>query len=487
MANNNTINTNIDDYSIDELLTLIELEDTYRREDVIEKVEFLNKIIFKNNTDIKDFFIQIQNRLIDYYNDGKPKEILLEENSNSENEYLNRELNTSNLMENILPNFGNNIETMENMNSSNKDDVVSKTNNTNDEDNKDDDEDKEDNGEDEEDEENEEDDLLNSKDKDKIENYEIDNYLHFNTLYRARNNANLETIVPATNSNFILSSPINNISQIKLASINIKKPYLICESKSNNKFIIRKYVKINNVISCDFSNSIEIEDGYYEDKNLLENYLNNNYFDNSLNANEFMKSIKFSINENSKKISFELSSNYISSTTDSSFNHFSVDFKTNYTENYSLATILGFDYLKAAKYYTSINKVANNRVNNNIIKSPFIFSNIGNTELFFCFDEYQSNVVETHKLFLNNNMSTFKILAKINASLGTSKTNYYINEVFSLNNDRNDIIRKYDGVINLLNFNVKIIDYYGNIINSNINENFTFTLESKIKNTRLLF
>ena len=83
-------------------------------------------------------------------------------------------------------------------------------------------------------------------------------------------------------------------------------------------------------------------------------------------------------------------------------------------------------------------------------------------------------------------MSSNKILAKINATLGNAQNNYYINETFSLNNDRNDIIRKYEGTINLLNFNIKIVDYYGNIINTNINEDYTFTLEVKINQTRLI-
>ena len=83
-------------------------------------------------------------------------------------------------------------------------------------------------------------------------------------------------------------------------------------------------------------------------------------------------------------------------------------------------------------------------------------------------------------------MSTQKILAKINGSLGTSQTNYYINETYSITDTRNDHTRQYDGVINLLNFNIKIIDYYGNIVNTNINEDFTFTLEVKINNSRLI-
>ena len=83
-------------------------------------------------------------------------------------------------------------------------------------------------------------------------------------------------------------------------------------------------------------------------------------------------------------------------------------------------------------------------------------------------------------------MSTQKILGKINSSLGNKHNDYYINEIYSTTDTRNDHSREYDGVINLLNFNIKIIDYYGNIVNTNINEDFTFTLEVKINNTRLI-
>ena len=82
-------------------------------------------------------------------------------------------------------------------------------------------------------------------------------------------------------------------------------------------------------------------------------------------------------------------------------------------------------------------------------------------------------------------MSTFKILGKINVATASSKNNYYVNEQFTSNNSRTDTIRKYNGLINLLNFNIKIIDYYGNIVNTDINEDFTFTLEARINRTRL--
>ena len=316
-----------------------------------------------------------------------------------------------------------------------------------------------------------------------IENYEIYNYLHFNTIFRAKNNPLAETLTPSTNSNFILSEPINNINQIKLASITLKKPFLISESKSNNSFAIKKYDNSNN---CDFSALFIIDDGYYEDPEDISNIINNkltSFASNDMSGQIFINSLTFSINENTQKIKFDLCYNNITSK-NINFHHYTLDFKSYYTPYYSLATILGFDYNKTDNYINSID--ASNIPNNNTkIISNYCYSNIGNRELFFCFDEYQQNIIETHKLFLNNNMSTFKILGKINCSLANKSNNFYINQVFT-NTERYDIIRKYDGVINLLNFNIKIIDYYGNIINTINNEDFTFTLEAKLKLKRII-
>ena len=455
------INTDINIYSMEDLIILLELEEDFTKEDVIEKINFLNEKYFGDNEEIIEFFNNIQNKLIEHLND--------------------------NLNENVLLNYGdlietsNDIESMENMGIYNSD---------NDSDYKNDSDADDVNSQEsyifQEDRSYNIHDLI-EKDERIIEYYNSYDYLHFNTLFRSRNNSLLDTFVPATNSNFVLSSPINNISRIKLASINIKKPYVISGSKSNNTFIINKFIKDGGIISCDFSITILIEDGYYDNPDNLVTYLNNNYFDNSSTAIDFMKNINFSIDENSNKVSFKLSNNYITSTVESEFQYFSVDFKSNYSKYYSLATILGFDYNKSAKYYTSINDLSSNdREKNSLIKSPYNFSSKGNTELFFCLDEYHSNIVETHKLFLNNNMSTQKILAKIDGSLGTSETKNYITEIYSQTDTRNDHTREYDGVINLLNFNIKIIDYYGNIVNTDMIEDFTFTLEVKINNSRLI-
>ena len=443
-------NTNIDDYSIEELFSLLELNNP-SKEEVINKIDFLNNNYFNENNIMRSFFYSVQNKLLNF----------LDNTINSNNNYN---------LEDILPN-NNLIETMANI----EDSIIEE---------KDNDETSKDNlSRDNLIEENNEKNIQTSYnsfelvniDNNVIENYEIYNYLHFNTLFRAKNNPLAETLIPSTNSNFILSEPINNISELKLASITIKKPFLISELKLNNKFAIKKY---NNSNNCDFSALIILDDGYYEDKEDLEISINNklkSFKSLDLSGQNFINALTFSINNNNKKINFDLCYNNIISN-NINFHHYSLDFKSYYSPYYSLATILGFDYNK-----TDISNIPSN---NTKITSNYCYSNIGNTELFFCFDEYQQNIIETHKLFLNNNMSTFKILGKINAGLANKSNNFYINEVFT-KTSRYDIIRKYDGVINLLNFNIKIIDYYGNIINTINNEDFTFSLEVKLNLKRI--
>ncbi len=458
LNNLNNFNVNIDDYSIEELIELLEFDEEPSSETIIKKIDYLNENHFKENNNLRQFFYNVQNKLLNYFENSR----------------------TNYLTDNILPN-NNLIETMANLEDVNNEDILNLNEdviNLN--------EDELNLNEDKlnlnEDAINLNEDIVNIKiNNDVIENYEVYNYLHFNTLFRSKNNQLLETQAPSTNSNFILATPINNITQIKLASINIKKPYLICEAKLNNKFIIKKYKKSNDsTFICDLSQVIIIEDGYYSEPKEIVDYLNNNYFYKSEYHNNFLEYIIFSININSKKIKFDLSFNY---SNEEEFSYFQLDFNTNYTPYYSLANILGFDnYVNTSNSY----KFKSIGGTNKTILSPFTYSNKGNSELFFCFDEYQSNIVETHKLFLNNNMSTKQILAKIDTSSANKENNYYINITYSTDNNRNDNIRKYDGLINLLNFNIKIIDYYGNIINTNINENFTFTFEAKIIQTRLI-
>ena len=310
-----------------------------------------------------------------------------------------------------------------------------------------------------------------------VETYFIYRNLYFNTSYRI--NKFIANALP-TECKIILNNTINNVTQCKLTSLNIRKPFLIHNTKANNTFSIKKYDTTNKV---DFSFSIVIENGYYEDITEMEDFLNNKFKSSKsyiYNASgniydfsntEFINAINFSINKNTKISTFDLSNIYTISGSYYNFKHYEIDFKSNYTPPYSLATILGFDNINY--------KTANGSYK---IIAPKTYSSLS-SPIYFCFDENQNAIVETHQLFLNNNLSSDKIMAKINTYKGGKKTNYYIYETLD-NIDNKNNVRQYSGPINLSNFNIKIIDNYGLVIQS-IQEEFTFDLEIIIQATKL--
>ena len=427
---NSNFNTNIEDYSIDELYNLIELEE-FTREDILLKIHDLTSNTFKNSKHIKDFFSEVQNKLLNYLsNSDNNLEYDLHNNANN-----NIEINKNDTNE----------ETNEDSNEETETNEETNTNNTN----------------------------TNIKESYVdystyretqtesgaiIEEYNIYKNLYFNTIYRSNSSSLLTTDCKIT-----LTNPINNVIQCKLSSINIKKPFLIHTTKSNNTFIIKKYNKSN---ICDFSTSIIIENGYYEDKTDMETYLNK-YFTSS--NDNFMRAITFSINNNTKKSKFDLSNSYFIDNSNS-FNYYEIDFKTNYTFPYSLATILGFDY-NTNSFSNIPTEISSNHLQ---INSPKTYCTLNNP-IYFCFNDYQNTTIETHQLFLNKNVSSDKILAKINTHKANIYSNYYIYEILD-NIDNKNNVRQYSGNVNLSDFNIKIIDSYGNLVES-IDEDFTFELE----------
>ena len=445
---NTNFNTNIDDYSIEELYNLIELDDL-TRENIILKIHDLTSNIFKNNEHIKEFFFQVQNKLLNYLsNINNNLEHTIHNNVNSNIETNNESNNEAN-------NESNNETDNETDNESNYDEI---------------------------------DNTKNPNIKESfidystykttttesgaiIEEYNVYKNLYFNTLYRI-NNAALSTDCRIT-----LTNPINDVIQCKLASINIKKPFLIHSTKNNNTFIIKKY-NTNNI--CDFSTSFIIENGYYEDKTEIESFLNNSFrtytlpitISNEIHGQEFINNLSFSINSNTKKSKFDLCGNYLISDNSNNFKYYTIDFYTNYTFPYSLALILGFNSNASSNFYNSNNST--NPYNNLQINSPKTYCTLNNP-IYFCFDDFQNTLIETHQLFLNNNISSDKILAKVNTFNANIFSNYYIYEVLD-NVDNKNNIRHYSGNVNLSDFNIKIIDSYGNLVES-IDEDFTFELE----------
>jgi len=503
--NYDVFNTSIEDYSIDELYTLLELEEL-SREHIILKVHDLNANMFKNNEPIKVFFLQAQDKLLnhlsnsdselDYYlhnnannniesnlqenftnnidaDDPDPDQDDDEDNGADANANTNTNTNDNKLIETYV-NYSNGDNSTNanstNANSTNANSTSANSTSAN-----------------------STSDNLNRVDSANVETYYIYKNLYFNTSYRI--NKNIESALP-TECKITLTNTINNVVQCKLTSLNIRKPFLIHSTKSNNTFIVKKYNRANTV---DLSFVIVIENGYYEDTTEMEDIINNKFKNTIItisgelleytyngitipdnikdnNDTRFINALTFSINKNTKICSFDLSKNYINDNSRNNiFKHYEIDFLSNYIPPYSLATILGFNN---TTYDTS-----NNTNGVHKIIGPKTYNTLS-SPIYFCFDENQSAIVETHQLLLNNNLSTNKILAKINTYKKTIETNNYIYETLE-NNDNKNNVRQYSGPINMSSFTIKIIDNYGLLVQS-IQEEFTFDLELVIQATKLI-
>ena len=219
---------------------------------------------------------------------------------------------------------------------------------------------------------------------------------------------------------------------------------MINEEKNNNKFCIKIYKNNSNVEE----KLITLDESYYELSSELKDEINEKLEDISF--------VSYNIKKNNK------SEFILNNDNTNDIIHVEIDFKKYYVEPYSLGNILGLE-----------NKIYKLFPNEKIISEKLL----NNTEnnLYFCLDEYQSNIIETHKILSKNNIINNKVLAKINGKLGNSTNNYTINENYSNTITRIDGIRKYTGETNLLKIKIKIIDNYNNVIESY--NDYMFTLE----------
>ena len=279
-------------------------------------------------------------------------------------------------------------------------------------------------------------------------------YYHFNTLFRANSIQSLNT-----DCEFIIPSQIYNVSQIRLASIKLKRPYLISEIKSNNKFNIEFYNNDNKLYK---TYNIVLPNGYY-----------NNILDLSENINKLLQHhdisyIGYTIEQYSNKSNFKLDLH----NKPIDLSYIKLDFYTYYTGQHSLARIIG--------YNDKLHKITGDGIN---IYSTSSVS-ITLTDIYFCLDEYQSNIVETHRIVLTRNMLTQKVLCKINIDDFNKNNIFEINEVYS-STKRFDTVRYYTGLINITKFAIKIVDNFGNIVNQDQDSPIEFTIEFKINETVL--
>jgi len=410
------LNTNIDDYSIEELYNLLELEE-FTREHIILTVNDLTTNVFSNNASIKEFFLNAQTKLLDYLT------------------------NYDGSIDSLLHNYANsNIETNSN---TNKEGFVGLN---------------QEQDSDEEPEPEQQQETTNSLSDFVITNILRKKKFHFNTAQKTYSNEE------PVNCRMYVQRTIN-VKSATLMSITCKMPLLIHSSKVNNFFTIQKYVGE----ICDFSAQIIIDEGYYEDSLTMSNTINSNIqkkaLDLSVNSQDFLNAnflnnITFSFNYINIGM-FQL----ISASLIRSISYYVLDFTSTANSQYSLATILGFSTINNSNIFNNsgdILTITGSKPYNTISnKLPF----------FFCFED-NNNSLTSNYICLKTNFIQARVLAKISPI-----TCFRISNTLSINfDDTNANVLVYNGRVNIENFSVKILDVYGNLLLS-INDDFCFELE----------
>lgn len=413
------LNTNIDDYSIEELYNLLELEE-FTKEQIILSVNYLTTNVFNNNETIKEFFLNIQDKLLNYlttYNSSFDN--LLHANANSNIETNNDDMseNEENEENNLREGFtGLNMET---------DPITSaQTNDT----------------------------------IQPLSNFVISNVLrkkkfYFDTTQKLYPNED------PTNCKMYIQRIINVI-KAKLISLTCKVPLLIHTSKLNNFFTIQKFVGP----VCDFSAQIIIDDGYYEESVKMAETININIQKkaNSLlsvdsSGSEFLKDLTFSFNYLNKSV-FELSYNQ----TSYDISYYAIDFTSTANTYYALSNILGFTSASIINSDATTLTLTSSKPYNTISnKLPF----------FFCFEDNNNSIISNY-ICQKTNVIQSRVLARI-APLTCPQTSNTLSTKF---NEFNSNVLLYNGRVNIENFTVKIIDIYGNILLS-IDNDYCFEIE----------
>ena len=405
-------NTNIDDYSIEELYNLLELEE-FTREQIIISVNYLTTNVFNNNETIKEFFLNIQDKLLNYlttYNSSFDN--MLHANANSNIETNNDDI-SENEENNLKEGFSDlNMETNPITN-----DVIQP-----------------------------------------LSNFVITNVLrkkkfYFDTKQKIYSNED------PTNCKMYVQRTINVI-KAKLISLTCKVPLLIHTSKLNNFFTIQKFVGP----VCDFSAQIIIDDGYYEESVKMAQTININIQkyalqtrDQDVSGSEFLQGLTFSFNYLNKSV-FELSYNQ----TSYDISYYAIDFTSTANSYYALSNILGF---------TSAN-IINSDATTLTLTSPKPYNTISNKlPFFFCFEDNNNSIISNY-ICQKANVIQSRVLARI-APLTCPQTSNILSTKF---NEFNSNVLVYNGRANIENFTVKIIDIYGNILLS-IDDDYCFEIE----------
>lgn len=246
---------------------------------------------------------------------------------------------------------------------------------------------------------------------------------------------------------YTIPTEIKNVISMRLSSIEIPNAwYMFSNSKRNTNFIIE--ISNGGTIT---EYPITIPEGNYTYIE-LETILNDTYFYNSGTMTD-LQYIKFSINPNTLKSGFEILPSPIPGFC------FTVIFWDENVQNpmSTFGWIIGF-------------RIARYKNINTYILSEGLYSIDGDAFFYVSINDYQYNTNTLNIVCFDNSVMEQNIIAKIS---------YTVNkfELISDNNTSPTIrVRRYNGPVNIKNFQMKILDQYGNVINLN-NMDFSFSLE----------
>ena len=279
--------------------------------------------------------------------------------------------------------------------------------------------------------------------------------LHLNSCFRTK----YYTSNPC-DFDYNFPSEVKNVVALRLASIEVPNSwYLFSHVKHNNRFSI----EIKNNCECN-KYIIVIPDGNY-DCDTIAHYLNTTYFYESERKDD-LKYLKFSINEFNFKSSFEIVRFEDDNENEDEYKSsllFSLHFTDSNNDNImnTLGWILGFRLGK----YMEIDEA---------VQSEGIFDVGGDRYIYFCLNDYQYNKNESNIILFEDTSMDENVLAKIPM----------INGKLSLIVDENDgcsltKTRRFNGPVNLKKVHIRLLDKFGEIVNLN-KMDFSFTIELEL-------
>ena len=275
--------------------------------------------------------------------------------------------------------------------------------------------------------------------------------LHMDSSFREK-----YYITNPTNFIYTLPKPFKNVVSMKLVSFEFPNLawYWISYCYKNNSFVI----SISSDDDITTSYTICIPDGNYFCSTLID-YLNTQFFYQS-ETTTLLQYLQFFVNPFTNQTQI-----YITSTAPPGL-QFSIYFTTTETDNImeTCGWIMGF----RLAMYESITVSTDNAV----LTSESLINTGIERYMYFVLNDYQYNYNETNIICFDKSSIEQFTLAKIP----------YINNKVSLNDNNSDGLlkeRQYNGPVNITKFEIKLIDKFGNIININ-NMDFSFSLEVEV-------